>query len=107
MIDMKRNMLIAAGITLVLAFAVKDSQAQNDTPAPTPALVTNQPAPPASAFQNNLNRIRTDDAGQPPGALPGGTPQPQLQRMPPPRFRQPHVAFNRAIGDLRMVKLEL
>jgi hypothetical protein len=107
MIDMKRNILVTVGTALVLAFSLSNSRAQNDTPAPTPALVTNLPAPPASSFQNNLNRIRTNDAGQPQGALPGGPGSQQFQRMPPGRFRQPHLAYNRALGDLRMVKMEL
>lgn len=102
---MKRNMFVAAGTALVLAFSLNNSQAQNDAPPAALAPVTNA-APPVSSFQNNLNRIRANDANPPPGALPGAGPQ-QFQRMPPPRFRQPHLAYNRALGDLRMVKLEL
>ncbi len=104
---MKRNLCIAGGIALVLAFGLNDSRAQNDAPAPTPALVTNQPAPATSTFQNNLTRIPPDKSNQPPGAVPGVPGPTQFQRMPPARFRQTHPVFNRAVGDLRMVKMEL
>jgi hypothetical protein len=84
MTDMKRNMLVAAGIALILAFSLNNSQAQNDAPPPGPG-----PAP------------------RQPGPVPDGTNQPQFQRMPPPRFGRQRPVFGRALADLKMAKMEL
>jgi hypothetical protein len=85
---MKRNMLVAAGVALVLAFSLNNSWSQNDPPAPEVAQATAPSPAPAPAFQNN----------------PGSN---QFQRMPPPRFRQGRPAFARTLSDLRMMKTEL
>ena len=104
---MKRNMIVAAGIALVLAFSLKNSKAQNDAPAPAPLPATNQAPGAGSTFQNNPTRLPVDNANQPPAPAPGApNPQP-FQRMPPPRFRQPRPVFSRALSDLRAVKMEL
>jgi hypothetical protein len=108
MTDMKKNMLVAAGIALVLAFSLNTSRAQNDAPPPGPAPATNQPLAPANAFQNGLNHFAADNPNQPPpGAFPAGSNQPQMQRLPPPRFRQPRTIYARTLSDLRAVKIEL
>ena len=104
---MKRNMLVAAGIALVLAFSLNYSKAQNDAPAPGPAPATNQSPGPANAFQTSPNRFGADNLNQPPGTSPAGSNQPQLRRFPTPRFRQARPVFARTLGDLRMVKMEL
>jgi hypothetical protein len=99
---MKRNMLVAAGITLVLAFSLNNSRAQNDAPPPGPAPATNQ-----SLYQPNPNGIAVDKSNPPPGSFPADANQPQLQRLPPPGFRRTRPDFARALGDLRVVKMEL
>jgi hypothetical protein len=104
---MKRNMIVAAGIALVLAFSPNNSRAQNDAPAPGPALATNQSVQPANLNQPNANRAAPDNANQAPGPGPAGPNPPQFQRMPPPRFRQPRPVYSRAVSDLRAVKMEL
>jgi hypothetical protein len=104
---MKRNIIVAAGIALILAFSVKDSRAQNDAPAPAPVPATNQAPGPTITFQNNLNRAPADNPNQPLAPAPVGPNQPAFQRMPPPRFRQPRPLFSRALSDLRAVKMEL
>jgi hypothetical protein len=101
---MKRNILVTAATALVLAFSLNNARAQADAAPAALAPVTNAAPAPGSTFQNNLTRLPAGDSNQQGGALPG--PQ-QFQRMPPTRFRQPHQAYNRALGDLRMVKMEL
>jgi hypothetical protein len=78
---MKRNMMMAAGTALVLAFFLNQSMGQ-DNPA--------TPAPPP-----------TSPAAQPPAPGPG--PRPQM----PPRIRQPRIFVQRALADLRQVKMAL
>src|ERR1700733_16139740 len=83
---MKRNMIMAAGTALVLALSLNNSQAQNDAPAPAPvpAAPSVQPVAPVP--------------GQPPSLGP---------RPMPPRMRQPRMAVQMALRDLRQVKMVL
>jgi len=74
---MKTNNLIVAGITLVLAFCLNNSQAQT-TNAPAPG-----PAP-----------------GAPMPVQPG-------QRFPSPKMNQPRQFIMRTLSDLRNVKIQL
>ena len=104
---MKRNMIVAAGIALVLAFALKDSRAQNDAPAPGPAPATNQSPGAGNGSPNIINHATADYPNQTPGPAAGGTNQPQFRRPPLPGFRQTRPVFARTLGDLRAVKMEL
>jgi hypothetical protein len=78
---MKRNIIFTAGTALVLALFLNSSQAQNDAPAPAPTAPSAAPAP-----------------GQQP--MPGPRPL-------PPRARQPRIFVQRAVADLRQVKMVL
>ena len=58
---MKRNILVAAGIALVLAFSLNNSRAQNDAPAPAPApsasSMSNQPPPKPTPPKHTLRPL--------------------------------------------------
>jgi hypothetical protein len=104
---MKRNIIVAAGTALVLAFSLNNSSAQNDASAPGPATATNQAPRPPNASPGIPTRFAADNPNQPPGPAGADTNSPLLRRLPPGRFRQGHPLFSRALGDLRAVKMEL
>ncbi|HEY3862176.1 MAG TPA: hypothetical protein VGO59_09835 [Verrucomicrobiae bacterium] len=90
---MNKNFIVTAGIALVLALASGNLRAQ-DNPAGQPV------APPPIAPNPPSNLAQP---GQPVAPSPVPRPAPL-----PPRFRQqPRIYVQRAVSDLRMVKMTL